>query len=117
MDIPLAIPTDDQDQIDPRYAIPVEQQKQMAAIPVGSMAGPNAIPIGTRAIPTTPQPAPHAAVPAIAAGMDHPAAGVASLWSKASNIHNPVLRTAGRSGQSERTSWTRSDLPWHRTSR
>jgi hypothetical protein len=87
-------------------AIPIPQQDDELtdilrhtgahAIPTGPVAGAS----GGAAIPTTPQtgaiptdegqtPEPHPL---------HKQAGVASLWSKAENIHNPVLRVLGKIG-------------------
>lgn len=87
--IPTQQDTDDPEEILRRtgaHAIPipgVEGTQAASAIPTSRFGG---IPTpSTPAIPTEPTPL-------------HKQAGVASLWAKADNIHNPVLRVLGKVG-------------------
>jgi hypothetical protein len=87
-----AIPIDDEDiGVDTSRAIPVdEEEKQISAAPTTTPT--NAIPVQLH------EPhAPGAAVHNTAQVQPHQSA-LASLWSKADNIHNPVLRVLGKIG-------------------
>ncbi len=97
-----AIPTDDA----PQTPIPTDDDtlRKLMAIPTGAEVRPTVA--SNRGIPVTPQ-TPHAIIPTNrATGQPEElnnqgkaiAPGVAGLWARAENIHNPILRTLGKIG-------------------